>query len=94
VSAKRKPSIAEKFKADYEAAQVRFNTTYGGKSQTADPFVILVKAMEAAAKFPKKNQAGKVIYTFEDGSEFHTGSLKQPVIASPAKRKVKAGANR
>jgi len=87
VSAKRKLSIAEKFKADYEAAQVRFNTTYEGKRQTPDPFVILLRAMEATAKLPKKNQAGKVIYTFEDGSEFHSGGLKKPASATPAKRK-------
>ena len=92
--AKRKPSIAEIFKADYEAAQVRFNTTYEGKGQSADPFAILLKAMEATAKFHKKNQAGKVKYTFEDGSEFHGGRLKKPVSATPAKRKVKARANR
>ena len=87
MSAKRKPSIAEKFKADYEAAQVRFNTTYEGKRQTPDPFVILLRAMEATAKFTKKNQAGKAIYAFEDGSEFHGGSSKKPVSATPAKRK-------
>jgi hypothetical protein len=94
VPAKRKPSIAEQFKADYEAAQVRFNTTYEGKTQTANPFVILLKAMEATSKFPKTNQAGKMIYTFEDGSEFHSGSLKKPVSATPAKREVKARTNK
>ena len=87
MSAKRKPSIAEKFKADYEAAQVRFNTTYEGKRQTPDPFVILLRATGATAKRPKKNRAGEVVYTFEDGSEFHSGSLKKPVSATPARRK-------